>query len=204
MGPICTLEVRFQLGGILLVWLYCICIAHLLNNLSCHTCLTPDGLNFTKDFPNFDSHYQAPFTKFLSGIYCKFSLTIVMDLLIHFSQLNPFANHVHFLVWRTTWTQRMMRVKAVKKTKVWPNNKMTHCKVWSKRMGIKFHLLVCILLISNYQCWLLLSTGTDTHWWFCPWWVVHHFLSSHFSRCLDQLKIHRVGCALHYLFTSFF
>jgi len=49
------------------LYIYC---AHI-DDPSCHAGLTPDGSNFADSFPNFDAHYQAPFTKFLSGIYRK-------------------------------------------------------------------------------------------------------------------------------------
>ena len=67
-----------HLGGEISVGRYVIrsaliCNSHLLiiHNLSCHAGLTPHGSNFAEVFPSFDSHYQAPFTKFLSGIYRK-------------------------------------------------------------------------------------------------------------------------------------
>jgi hypothetical protein len=97
VGLILTSEARSQLGGTLsdpLDYIYIV----LIDDLSCHAGLTPDGSNFADSFPNFDAHYQAPFTKFLSGIYRKPPLLVVApNLFIRSSQRNPFANPMHFM-----------------------------------------------------------------------------------------------------------
>ena len=76
VGLILTSEVRSQLGGMLPHLLDCICISVFIDQ-SCHAGLTPDGSNFAESFPNFDAHYQAPFTKYLSAIYRKFPLLLL-------------------------------------------------------------------------------------------------------------------------------